>query len=146
VTRVDLTHCVSSLCAAPANVAFSYLADASRLGEWALGCWGGEPAEDGTVRGTSLFDGARSYVRTVPDAERMIVDFEVGQEPQSLVGRISCRVVPGEALGVDATRSLVILVAWRTAAMDDDRWRRLTVAHDAEILLLRGRIEAEAST
>jgi hypothetical protein len=29
--------------------------------------------------------------------------------------------------------------------MDDDRWRRLTVAHGAEILLLRGRIEAEAS-
>jgi hypothetical protein len=146
MTHVDLTHCVSSLCAAPAEVAFSYLADVSHLGEWALGCWGGEPAADGIVAGTSLFDGTRSYARTMPDAERMVVDFEVGPEPGSLVGRISCRVVPGEALGGDAGSSLVILLAWRTASMDDERWRRLTVAHDAEILLLRGRIEAEAST
>lgn len=145
MTRVDLTHCVSSLCAAPAELAFSYLGDAARLGEWALGCWGGMPAAEGVVRGTSLFDGTTSYARTVPDVERMIVDFEVGPEPQSLVGRISCRVVPGKALGVDAASSLLILLAWRTASMDDDRWRRLTVAHEAEILLLRGRIEAEAS-
>lgn len=97
------------------------------------------------VKGTSLFDGAPSYARAVPDAERMVVDFQVGDEVDRLVGRISCRVVPGEALGLDGATCLVVLLAWRTASMDDDRWRQLTVAHDAEILLLRGRIESEAS-
>ena len=40
--------------------------------------------------------------------------------------------------------SLVVLTAWRTASMDDERWRRLVVAHETEALLLRRRIEAVA--
>lgn len=142
----DLTHCVSSICAAPAEVAFAYLADAARLGEWALGCWAAVATSDGVVEGRSLFDGAPAAARALPDDERLIVDYEIGQEAGSLVRRITSRVVPGEALGLDHSRTLVILLAWRTAAMDDERWGRLVASHDAEILLLRGRIEAEAAS
>jgi hypothetical protein len=32
-------------------------------------------------------------------------------------------------------------MAWRAAAMDDDRWRRLTVSHEFEVVLLKNLIE-----
>jgi hypothetical protein len=142
----SLAHCVSALCDAPAADAFAYLADAERIGEWALGCWDARPADADVVRGTSLFDGAATFVRVKPAAESLTVDFEVGDEPDHLVRRIAARVVGGDDLGGDARRSLVILLAWRTDSMDDGRWERLVAAHDAEVLLLRERIERSAAT
>jgi len=140
----ELVHSVSTLCSAPADHAFSYLVDPNRLGEWSLGCWETR-AENGTVRGTSLFDGAETVVRMIPVPEHRIVDFEVGDDPGRLVRRISARVVPGEDVGGDRGSSLVVLSAWRTQSMDDERWRRLVVAHEAEILLLRHGIERSAA-
>lgn len=144
MTTPELTHCVSTLCAARADDAFAFLADPLRLGEWALGCWGAASVADGLVQGTSLFDGAPAYARAVPDPEHLVVDFEVGSEPAELVRRISSRVVPGGELGHGPGVCVLMLLAWRPATMDDERWRRLVAAHEAEILLLRGRVETEA--
>jgi len=141
VTTTDLAHCVSSLCSATADNAFAYLSDASRLGEWALGCWSAVPQSAGVVKGTSLFDGVETFALADADAAWRIVDFEVGDDPARLVRRISARVVPGDDLGEPSTASLVLLTAWRTGSMEDDRWRRLVVSHEAEALLLRHRIE-----
>ena len=141
MTTTDHAHCISSLCSATADNAFAYLSDPSRLGEWALGCWGAVAHSDGVVRGTSLFDGGETYARADADPTRRLVDFEVGDDPARLVRRISARVVPGHDLGEPPTASLVLLTAWRTRSMEDDRWYRLVVAHQAEVLLLRHRIE-----
>ena len=121
--------------------AFSYLSDPVRLGEWALGCWGAADVGSGVVRGTSLFDGSATFARPVPDEGHLIVDFEVGDDPGRLVRRITTRVVPGEQLGKSDTTSLVVLTAWRIGSLDDDRWQQLVAAHQAEVLLLRHRIE-----
>ena len=83
----------------------------------------------------------RTFVRARPDAASLTVDYEVGVDPDHLVRRIAARVVGGDDLGGDSRRSLVILLAWRTESMDDDRWSRLTTSHDTEILMLRERIE-----
>ena len=139
----ELVHCVSSLCSAHPDHAFAYLSDPDRLGEWSLGCWKAR-SEDGTVRGNSLFDGAEAVVRVIPVPEQRIVDFEVGSDPDRLVRRISARVVPGDDVGEPGT-SLVVLTAWRERSMDDERWHRLVVAHEAEILLLRHGIERSAA-
>ena len=141
MTDRSLAHCVSALCDASAADAFAYLADAERIGEWALGCWDTRRGDGDVVRGTSLFDGAATFVRARPDAASLTVDYEVGVDPDHLVRRIAARVVGGDDLGGDARRSLVILLAWRTESMDDDRWSRLTTSHDTEILMLRERIE-----
>ena len=42
---------------------------------------------------------------------------------------------------IDGARSHVTLLAWREAGMSDERWSRLIASHEAEILLLRARIE-----
>ena len=133
------------LCAATAEAAFAYVADPGRLGEWALGCWEAVERSDGVVEGTSLFDGGRTYARADPDRDRMLVDFDVGDDPSALVRRITVRVIDAATIGRDAAASLVILTGWRIASMDDERWRRLAVAHEAEVLLLRHRIEASPS-
>ena len=130
---------MSSLCSAKPDHAFAYLSDPHRLGEWAFGCWEAVEVEGGTVRGTSLFDGAETVVR-VRRAGHRIVDYEVGAPRARSCGRISARVVPGDEVGEPGT-SLVVLTAWRERSMDDDRWHRLAVAHEAEILLLRHGIE-----
>ncbi len=140
----SLSHCATTACDAAADVAFAFLADTSRLGSWALGCWDAEPAGERTVRGTSLFDATTSYVRADPDSARLSIDFAVGADPDELVHRISARVIPGTALGYGENRSLVTLLAWRPAQMSDERWSRLVASHEAEILLLRARIEEAA--
>ena len=145
MTTTDHAHCVSVLCAATAEDAFAYVADPARLGEWALGCWDAVARSDGVVEGTSLFDGGRTYARADPDRNRMIVDFDVGDDPGALVRRITVRVVPGAEIGTSAETSLVVLTGWRIASMDDDRWHRLAVAHEAEVLLLRRRIETSST-
>ena len=119
-TTSELVHCVSSLCSAPLDHAFAYLSDPDHLGEWSLGCWGAH-SRGGTVRGTSLFDGAETYVRVIPVAEPRIVDFEVGTDPGRLVRRSSARVLPADDLGGEPGSSLVVLTALREASMDDAR-------------------------
>lgn len=141
----DHAHCVSALCTARAEDAFAYVADPRRLGEWALGCWDASERPDGVVEGRSLFDGGTTYARADPDRVRMIVDFEVGDDPVALVRRISVRVVGGAEIGGPGETSLVVLTGWRIASMDDERWRRLAVAHEAEVLLLRHRIETSSA-
>jgi hypothetical protein len=141
----DLAHCVSSLCSATPDHAFAYLSDPARLGEWALGCWGASVDGDGTARGTSLFDGARTVVEVIPLPEHRIVDYAVGDDTRSLVRRISARVVAGDEAGGPAGSSLVVLTAWREKGMDDARWRRLVVSHETEIHLLRHGIERSAA-
>ena len=140
----SLSHCATTACDAPADAAFMFLADPARLGTWALGCWNAQIVGEGTARGTSLFDESPSYVRVEPDRERLVVDFAVGDHAESLVRRISARVLPGDVLGYGTDRCLVTVVAWRAADMTDERWERLVASHAAEILLLKGRIEAGA--
>lgn len=137
----ELSHCVSVRCGVPAAAAFALLSDGSALGTWALGCWGAEDEGDGVVAGTSLFDGSRTRVRPRPSEERLLVDYEVGGVDGPLVPRISARVVPGPVVGLPEDTCVVSLTAWRTASMDDERWQQLVRAHEAEALLLRGRIE-----
>jgi hypothetical protein len=138
-----LVHCASSRCSAAPDRAFAYLSDPGRLGEWALGCWDAvdDGTETGTVKGISLFDDSVSFARVDPDPERLVADFEVGSDPTRLTRRISARIVPGSEIDADDRSCLVILTAWRADSMDDDRWHRLVVAHEAEIVLLRHRIE-----
>ena len=137
----SLSHCATAVCDSEPTAAFDFLADSSRLGSWALGCWDAKPFAEGVVGGTSLFDGSQTYARLDADAVRLAVDFAVGSDPHQLVHRISARVVPAAALGYPEGSSIVTLLAWRGADMPDDRWDRLVVSHEAEILLLQARLE-----
>jgi hypothetical protein len=120
----------------PARQAFEYLADGIRQGEWTLGCWDRERVGGDLFRGWSLYDGEQSFVRVLPDLERLLVDFEVGPAADALVPRISARV---RERGHHAC--VVTLMVWRTADQDDASWQRVCELHRAEVHLIKGRLE-----
>lgn len=137
-----LGHTATARVDAPAEAVFAFLADPLRLGGWSLGCMETRAADrPGLFTGVSLFDGARGWFAIDADPDRMLIDYRVGT-PDALTMRISARVLPGESLGLPAGSSVFSLTAWRTAAMDDERWRRLCATHEAEVFLIRAQIES----
>ena len=140
-----LSHIATRLVNAPAEVAFAYLSDPLALGRWSLGCFDSEPADaPGLYTGRSLIDGSQGWFRIDADAERFVVDYLVGPR-ERLVHRISARILAGAAFGQPEASCLVSLSAWRPADMDEARWRTLSALHEAEIVLLKGQIEAIAA-
>jgi hypothetical protein len=138
-----LSHCVTIECAVTAVHAFEFLADGLQVGRWALGAWEAQPSADGLFRAHSLFDNGEIWVRPVPDRARFIVDYHVGSDPMRLTPRIMARVVPGPCVGGAAECCLATLIAWRDAAMSEERWQRLIATHEVEIHLIKSILERE---
>jgi hypothetical protein len=134
-------HQASVLIACPAGAVFALMRDPARLNRWSFGTWETRVEPDGLVEGTSIFDGARTFLRIDADPERLTVDYHLGPSPRELVPRITARIVPGEHLGRDAACAILTLLAWRTAAMTDDRWHRLKVSHEFETVLIKNLLE-----
>ena len=137
----DLCYTVTAEVAASARVAFDYLADGAKVGEWALGA-----LEARRVGTSDLFQSGTPQngiaFRVDADAKRLVIDYHVGGSEKDLVMRISTRVIPGETLGRGAGTCLVSMAAWRPQSFDDRRWSRLKAFHHAEIHLIREKIEA----
>lgn len=125
----------------PAQLAFAYLSDGLRQSEWALGSWDRELFAGDLFRGRSLFDGSESYVRIATHATALLVDYEVGPAPDRLRRVNGARVVPGPLLGWPEGTCIVTLMKWRTPTQDDEDWARLCAAFDAEIHMVKGRLE-----
>jgi hypothetical protein len=132
-----LSHCVSAECAVPARRAYAFLSDGLAVGRWALGSFDARKVGRNLFRGRSLFDGAEVLYRPVGDPARLIVDYHVGREEASLVPRVMARVVPSAKQSC-----LVMLVAWRDAAMSAARWERLVACHEVEIRLIQAQLGA----
>lgn len=141
---MDLSHCVTAECAVSAEKAYAFLLDGTKLGRWAIGSFGTAIRPDGIFVGTSLFDGSVSYGRAVGDPGRLIIDYHVGRTPEQLTPRIMAKIVPGPQIGRPVDTCLVTLLAWRDAGMDDARWHRLKVSHEAEIVLIQSQIQGNA--
>lgn len=140
--RAGQSHITSAVVNAPADSVFTRMADVNNLHRWSFGTWKTEIGDDGLVRGTSLFDGASIHLRIDADEKRHIIDYHLGVDPQRLVPRIQLRVVPGAHVGLGDEQSVLIFIAWRSEAMDDDRWRRLTAAHEMEVVLIKAMVES----
>lgn len=136
------SHITSAVVKAEATSVFARMADAKNLHRWSFGTWRTEIGDDGLVRGTSLFDGGSIHVRIEADETRLSIDYHLGVDPTKLVPRIQVRIVPGGHVGLDSGQSVLTFIAWRSEAMDDDRWRRLTASHEMEVVLIKAMIES----
>ena len=135
------SHIVSIAVGRAAGEVFAFMADPAKLDRWSFGTWQTEIAADGLVTGTSIFDGAQILVRIDADRDRLSIDYKLGSDAAKLVPRIAVRIVPGDHLGMDPSHCVLTFIAWRAAAMDDERWRRLTASHEFEAVLIKNLIE-----
>ena len=138
-----LSHITSIAIAAPAAAEFAYVSDPAKLDRWSFGTWKTTVHAGGLVEGRAIFDDAVTWVRIDADPARLLVDYHLGAAPEALAPRIAARVVPGERLALAPGSCVLTLTAWRAQSMTDERWRRLTAAHEFEIVLLKSLIERE---
>lgn len=139
--------CHSSSCAinAPAEQAFAYLSDGVAQGEWALGSMEREKIGENLYSGSSIFDGAKLFIRIDADAAHGMIFYHVGREPDALQARNVVRVIAGPVLGRSVNECVVTLLTWRSAQVDDERWKLTCVSHETEMFIIKNRVEARAS-
>ena len=153
-------HCVTALVNVPATKAFAFLADPWSLGTWSLGCMrtqaaksdavgamaaaGATSAAEGPYTGISLYDDSPASfdVRSYP--ELLTIDYFVG-DAGNLKPRNSVRIIAADTCDLPDGQCYVSLMAWRPARMADDRWAQLCAAHNAEIWIIKARIEGRRS-
>src|SRR5688572_9591559 len=111
----DLCYTVTAEVAAPARVASDYLADGSKIGDWALGALAAK-----RVGTSDVFKSDEHGIafRVDADPRRLAIDYHVGASEKNLVMRISTRVIPGETLGRSGGTCLVSMAAWRPQSFD----------------------------
>lgn len=134
-------HCVTELVNVDAQQAFDFLSNPLNVGTWSLGCMHTEAvAETGHYIGTSLFDGQRLRLQVKASRELLLIDYLVGVvEP--LRPRIAIRIVAAETCDLQPDQCYVSIMAWRSAQMSETRWSQLCASHEAEIWLIKARLE-----
>jgi hypothetical protein len=139
-----LSHSVTAHIEAPAELAFAFLADPLKVGNWALASMQAGPADEpGIYRGRSLFDGAQNHFAVTAHPQLLLVEYSVGPR-EALKPRIRAQVMRPENVGLAATNCYLTLTAWRPADMSAARWSRLCAAHNVEIWLIKEQVEAIA--
>lgn len=135
-------HCVTELVNVGAQQAFDFLSNPLKVGAWSLGCMHTEAVSEGTgYVGISLFDGQRLRLDVRACRELLLIDYLVGvAEP--LRPRIGIRIIAAETCNLQPDQCYVSLMAWRCAQMAEDRWSQLCASHEAEIWLIKARLEA----
>ncbi|MDE0695792.1 MAG: SRPBCC family protein [Boseongicola sp.] len=123
-----------------ADEVFAFMADPANMSLWSFGTWRTEIDSAGLVRGTSIKDGAETYVRVEAHPEQRLIDYHVGTTPGSLSPRIFGRVTP-EAVFGDGLGTGLALTVFRTAEMDDARWESLIAAHRVELDIVKSALE-----
>ena len=136
-----ILHAASAEVAVPAGTAFAYLADGLKQGQWTLGSWNRERIGEQLFKGTSLFNGAETFVRITAHPEQLVVDYDVGPAPDRLLRINSARVSPGPLIGLPEGTCVVTLMKWRLPSQDDASWRQACVTFDTEIHMIKGRLE-----
>jgi hypothetical protein len=142
----DFAHCATALVGVGADKAFEFLADPLLLGTWSLGCMRTQASKTaGPYVGTSLYNDSQTSFDIKAHRELLLIDYFVG-ETGAFKPRISVRVVAADTCGLEDGQCYVSLLAWRPSQMTNARWAQLCAAHDAEIWLIKARLEGPEST
>lgn len=136
-------HSSSILVARPARTVFALMAEGITQGHWAWGSSQRRDLGENLFVGTSIFDGQETYVRLLPDPDRLIVDYEVGRTRDAMQFRNMSRVLPGPLLGLPEQSCVVSLLTWRLASQDDAAWNQISTVHEAEMFMIRGLAERD---
>jgi len=97
------------------------------------------------LNGTAMFNHGNFFIPLGVDRVlRLLVDFQMGHEPDKLLQRIMARIVPGPEVNRGSDTCLVSLISWRAEGMSDARWKRLCVSHETQMFIIKHMIESGA--
>jgi hypothetical protein len=137
----DFSHCVTALVKVTAEKAFNFLADPLSLGTWSLGCMRTQATQPGgPYTGFSLYNDSQVWFDIEPHRELLLIDYLVGAVG-NFKPRVSVRIVAADTCDLGGSQCYVTLIAWRPGQMTQDRWNQLCAAHEAEIWLIKARLE-----
>lgn len=125
----------------PFEESFAFLISPHRLGLWAEGLVDPQAVEPNFVVG-KFFGGREVWVRIEGDAAKGTIHYYIGEDRDALVPRIMIQVVAGPHLDMEDGQSVVSMMAWRMASMDQMTWDRLITAHAGEIVEIKRLVEA----
>ena len=123
------------------EVVFAFMSDPGQLSLWSFGTWRTEIDGSGLVRGASIRDGAVIYARIEAHQDQGLIDYHLGQSPDTLVPRVYARVTSEEVFG-DGNGTGLAMTAFRAADMDDARWNSLKATHRVELDLIKSALES----
>ncbi len=143
---LSILHSVAIEVSVSSEVSFKFLSDPFKLGKWALGCFQVKTTEDPELfTGVSLMSEDQTWLRIKGDKSVGVIDYYVGTYEHQ-IPRISARVISGTACGRNPDHSVISLQAWRGDDMNDERWHRLCVTHEAEIMIIKFLAENEGKS
>lgn len=125
----------------PPQEVFRFLADPANMDLWSFGTWKTVITKDGLIEGRALQDGSTIYVRIVPHADQLLIDYQVGRHANNLQTRIFIRVIEGSTVDLPNDECVLMMLAVRTTEMSDERWQHLMNGHAVEVELIRSLIE-----
>lgn len=137
----QFAHCATALIDTPAEKAFNFLADPVALGIWSLGCMRTRASStEGLYTGFSQYDDSQMWFDIEAHRDLLLIDYLIGT-PERLSRRVSARIVTAETCALPERRCYVSLIAWRHGEMSEERWIQMCTAHEAEIWLIKARLE-----
>ena len=134
-------HTASIEIARPAEVVLDYLSDDLKHSDWTLGSLNRRHEGNGLYSGTSIFSGNKLYIRLHTDRENLFVIAHVGPSESELQPTNVLRVMPGPMLGLEPDTCLVTFMSWRKQSMTDAHWRMICTSHEAEMFIIKDRLE-----
>ena len=108
-----------------------------KINLWSMGIEWDMNTKDNIVKGVSNYDQSVSYLKIVKKNNIKKIDYWIGKEIQNLTPRIYARITPTD----DKDKNRLILVAFKTDDMDNERWKQLKELHQLEIKEIKKLIE-----
>jgi hypothetical protein len=127
--------------AVPAETAFAFMADGMKQDHWALGSLNRRALGDDLFVGRSSFDGSELYVRIDARPDLLLVDYAVGDSPESVLPTVEARIRPGRWLGRDDSVSVITLTIWRWPSAGQEEWEMHYHLWRTEMHLIKGAVE-----
>tara|TARA_B100000579_G_scaffold110077_1_gene87867 strand:+ start:842 stop:1240 length:399 start_codon:yes stop_codon:yes gene_type:complete len=108
---------------------YHFMSTIEKINLWSMGIHWDMNTKDNIVKGVSNYDQSVSYLKIVKNNNIKKIDYWIGKEIQNLTPRIYARITPTD----DKNKNTLMVVAFRTDDMDNERWNQLKELHQLEL-------------
>ena len=108
---------------------YNFMSTIEKINLWSMGIEWDIETNNNIIQGISTYDESISYLKLVKNYKIKKIDYWIGKEMDNLSPRIYARITPTG----DKNKNTLMLVAFRTDDMDNERWNHLKELHQLEL-------------